>query len=89
MSAATVVQIVQWGVQLIAAIGKIVADAVKAAQEGTAPTLEDLDKRLDADKARMAQDRYAAAKAEADKALVEAAAAEFSAELKDALKDKE
>jgi hypothetical protein len=79
---ATAVQIIAWGVQLIQVIGKLVAEAVSAAQAGSAPTLEDLDKRLTADQARMAQDRYAAAKNAADKALVEAAAAEFSSEIK-------
>lgn len=82
MTAATIVQIVGWGVQLVSAIGKIVTDAISAAQAGAAPTLEDLDKRLAADQARMAKDRWTAAKAAAEAELVKAAEAQFDAELK-------
>lgn len=77
MTVATVVQIVAWGVQLIQAVGKLVTEAVAAVQAGGAPTLEDLDARLAADQVRLAQDRWATAKAEADAALVEAAEAGY------------
>lgn len=88
MTAATIVQIVGWGVQLVGSIGKIVTEAINAAQAGAAPTLDDLDKRLADDQARMAKDRWAAAKAAADAELVKAAEAEFDAELKKVVEPK-
>lgn len=85
MSPATIVQIVGWGVQLIQTIGNLVTDAVKAAQGGEPPTLDELDARLMSIQAKRPEERAkeaAEAKAAADKALYDSAEAEFSAEIK-------
>jgi len=85
VSPATIVQIVGWGVQLIQTIGNLVTDAVKAAQGGEPPTLDELDARLMSIQAKRPEERAkeaAEAKAAANMALVESAAAEFSAEIK-------
>ena len=81
----TVIQIIAWGAQAVKAVIDIITAAVAAAQAGTPPSLDALDKRLIDVQAGRAAERAAeaaAATAEADAALAAAAQAEFDAELK-------
>jgi len=80
----TVIQIIAWGAQAVKAVIDIITAAVAAAQAGTPPSLDALDKRLIDVQAGRAAERAAeaaAATAEADAALAAAAQAEFDAEL--------
>lgn len=90
MTAATVVQIVAWGAKLVSFIVDLVQKAVEQAQGGAAPSLDELDKRLAAHQAGDAAERakrYAADVADAEARVREAAAREYSAELKQVIEE--
>ncbi len=89
MTAATVMQIVAWGVRLVGVVLDLVRAAIEAAQDGAAPTLDELDARLAEHQANDARDRaaaYAQNLADAEARVREAAAREYSAELDTELK---
>lgn len=88
MTAATVVQIIGWGVKAIQFIADLVSEGVKRAQEGNAPTLDELDQRLAEHQNTNRDARYAADIAAAEAKVREVAAREYDAELANELKNK-
>ena len=76
-------EVVGWALQIVKAVVDAISEAVKGPEP---PSLAELQAKVHAAIDARSVDWIAQAKADADKALVEAAAAEFSAALKDEIK---
>ena len=86
MTAAAAIELITWAAQAVKAIVDVVQEAIKKAEP---PSMDELKKNLHNIIDARHEDWTKAAKADADKALAESAAAEFDKELASALsKDK-
>lgn len=79
MTAGAVIQIIGWGTRALQAVIEVISEAARAAEP---PSLEELRVKVQGAIDAHHEDWISAARAEADKALVEAAAREFSDEIK-------